>query len=81
HIWAARAWLETRGKLPVNIKIVMEGEEESGSEHFDNWNATTRDKLKADFALISDTGFYEGNLPAITVGLRGLVYMQIDVTG
>ena len=81
HIWAARAWLETRGKLPVNLKIVMEGEEESGSEHFDSWIVANRDKLKADFALISDTGFYEGNLPAITVGLRGLVYMQIDVTG
>jgi acetylornithine deacetylase/succinyl-diaminopimelate desuccinylase-like protein len=81
HIWAARAWLETRGKLPVNLKIVMEGEEESGSEHFDAWIAGNRDKLRADFAVISDTGFYEGNKPAITVGLRGLVYMQIDVTG
>jgi acetylornithine deacetylase/succinyl-diaminopimelate desuccinylase-like protein len=81
HIWAARAWLETRGKLPVNLKIVMEGEEESGSEHFDAWVATNREKLRADFAVISDTGFYEGNKPAITVGLRGLVYMQIDVTG
>jgi acetylornithine deacetylase/succinyl-diaminopimelate desuccinylase-like protein len=80
HIWAARAWLETRGRLPVNLKIVMEGEEESGSEHFDAWIVANRDRLKADFALISDTGFYEGNKPAITVGLRGLVYMQIDVT-
>lgn len=81
HLWAAKAWLKTRGKLPVNLKIVMEGEEESGSEHFDRWIVDNRDKLKADFALISDTGFYEGNLPAITVGLRGLVYMAIDVTG
>jgi acetylornithine deacetylase/succinyl-diaminopimelate desuccinylase-like protein len=81
HIWAARAWLETRGKLPINLKIVMEGEEESGSEHFDAWIARNSDKLKADLTVISDTGFYEGNKPAITVGLRGLVYMQIDVTG
>jgi len=81
HLWAARAWLETRGKLPVNLKIVMEGEEESGSDHFDSWIVANRDRLKADFALISDTGFYEGNKPAITVGLRGLVYTQIDVVG
>ena len=80
HIWAARAWLETRGRLPVNLKIVMEGEEESGSEHLDAWIAANRDRLQANFALISDTGFYEGNKPAITVGLRGLIYMQIDVT-
>jgi acetylornithine deacetylase/succinyl-diaminopimelate desuccinylase-like protein len=81
HIWAAKAWLETRGKLPVNLKIVMEGEEESGSEHFDAWIVANREKLKADLVVISDTGFYEGNKPAITVALRGLVYMQIDVTG
>ena len=81
HLWAARAWLETRGRLPVNLKIVMEGEEESGSDHFDPWIKANRDRLGADLALISDTGFYEGNKPAITVGLRGLVYTQIDVTG
>jgi acetylornithine deacetylase/succinyl-diaminopimelate desuccinylase-like protein len=81
HIWAARAWLETRGKLPVNLKIVMEGEEESGSANFDGWIAANRGKLRADLVVISDTGFYEGNKPAITVGLRGMVYMQIDVTG
>lgn len=81
HIWAARAWLETRGRLPVNLKIVMEGEEESGSDNFDPWIIANRDRLSADVAVISDTGFYEGNRPAITVGLRGLVYAQIDVRG
>ena len=59
----------------------MEGEEESGSDNFDPWIVANRDRLGADLAVISDTGFYEGNHPAITVGLRGLVYMQIDVTG
>ena len=81
HLWAARAWLETRGKLPINLKIVMEGEEESGSDNFDPWLTAHRDQLGADLTVISDTGFYEGNKPAITVGLRGLVYSQIDVTG
>ena len=81
HLWAARAWLETRGRLPVNIKIVMEGEEESGSDNFEPWIAANRERLTADLVLISDTGFYEGNRPALTVGLRGLIYTQIDVTG
>ena len=81
HLWAARAWLETRGRLPINIKIVMEGEEESGSDSFDPWLIANKDRLAADLVVISDTGFYEGNQPALTVGLRGLVYTQIDVTG
>jgi len=81
HIWAARAWMEMRGRLPINIKIVMEGEEESGSDNFDPWIIANRERLKADLVVISDTGFYEGNRPAITVGLRGLVYAQIDVAG
>ena len=81
HLWAARAWLERRGRLPVNLRIVMEGEEESGSENFEPWILANRERLDADLVVISDTGFYEGNRPAITIGLRGLVYMQIDVTG
>lgn len=81
HLWAARAWLETRGRLPINLKIVMEGEEESGSDHFEPWIAANRERLAADIAVISDTGFYEGNHPAITISLRGLVYAQIDVAG
>ncbi len=81
HLWAARAWLESRGHLPVNLKVIFEGEEESGSDHFEPWIIANQDRLAADFALISDTGFYEGNRPALTIGLRGLVYMQIDVTG
>jgi acetylornithine deacetylase/succinyl-diaminopimelate desuccinylase-like protein len=81
HLWAARAWLETQGRLPVNLRIVFEGEEESGSDHFDPWIVANQHRLAADLAMISDTGFFEGNHPAITVGLRGLVYMQIDVTG
>ena len=81
HLWAARAWLETRGRLPLNIKFVMEGEEESGSDSFEPWLLANKDRLGADLVVISDTGFYEGNHPALTVGLRGLVYTQIDVTG
>jgi acetylornithine deacetylase/succinyl-diaminopimelate desuccinylase-like protein len=81
HLSAAEAWLRTAGRLPVNLRFVFEGEEESGSDHLDPWLEANRHRLGADFAVISDTGFFEGNLPAITVGLRGLMYAQIDVTG
>jgi acetylornithine deacetylase/succinyl-diaminopimelate desuccinylase-like protein len=81
HLWAARAWLETQGRLPVNLRYVFEGEEESGSVNFDRWLEENRHRLAADLAVISDSGFFQGNHPAITIGLRGLMYAQIDVTG
>jgi acetylornithine deacetylase/succinyl-diaminopimelate desuccinylase-like protein len=81
HLWAAQGWMQTAGRLPVNIKYVFEGEEESGSVHFDAWVVANKARLAADVTVISDTGFFEGNLPAICVGLRGLMYAQIDVTG
>jgi acetylornithine deacetylase/succinyl-diaminopimelate desuccinylase-like protein len=81
HLRATEAILATRGALPVNLRFVFEGEEESSSEHLEGWLSENRDRLAADFAVISDTGFFDGNLPAITVGLRGLMYAQIDVVG
>ena len=81
HLRATEALLATRGRLPVNLKFVFEGEEESGSVNLDRWLAAERERLVADLAVISDTGFLEGNLPAITIALRGLMYAQIDVIG
>jgi acetylornithine deacetylase/succinyl-diaminopimelate desuccinylase-like protein len=81
HVMAAAALLVTRGGLPVNVKYVFEGEEESSSAHLDAWLMERRDRLGADVVIISDTGFFEGNLPAITLSLRGLMYAQIDVVG
>jgi acetylornithine deacetylase/succinyl-diaminopimelate desuccinylase-like protein len=81
HVMAAAAQLATRGSFPVNLKYVFEGEEESSSVHLDAWLVASRDRLGADVAIISDSGFFEGNLPAITVGLRGIMYAQIDVVG
>jgi acetylornithine deacetylase/succinyl-diaminopimelate desuccinylase-like protein len=81
HLRATEALLATRGGLPVNLRFVFEGEEESSSVNLDRWLAANRDRLGADFALISDTGFFEGNLPSITIALRGMMYAQIDVTG
>jgi acetylornithine deacetylase/succinyl-diaminopimelate desuccinylase-like protein len=78
HVSAAAALLDIREALPINIKYVFEGEEESGSQHLDAWLTENRDRLAADGAIISDTGFFEGNIPAITVSLRGMMYAQID---
>jgi acetylornithine deacetylase/succinyl-diaminopimelate desuccinylase-like protein len=81
HLRATEAILATRDRLPVNLKFVFEGDEESNAVHLERWLEANKARLAADFAVISDTGFFDGNLPAITVGLRGIMYAQIDVTG
>ena len=80
-VQAAEALLATRGKLPINLRFVFEGEEESSSTSLEPWLKANLGRLGGDVALICDGGFFAGNLPAITVGLRGLMYAQIDVTG
>ncbi|MFL5673568.1 MAG: dipeptidase [Chloroflexota bacterium] len=81
HVMAAAALLATRGAFPINVRYVFEGEEESSSVHLDAWLEANRDRLAADVAIISDSGFFEGNIPAITLSLRGIMYAQIDVVG
>jgi acetylornithine deacetylase/succinyl-diaminopimelate desuccinylase-like protein len=81
HVMAAAGLLETRGRLPINVKYLFEGEEESSSMHMAPFLEAQRERFAADVAIISDTGFFEGNVPAITLGLRGLMYAQIDVVG
>ena len=81
HLRAAEALFATRGGLPVNLRIVFEGEEESTSASLPGWLEANRARLGADAVVISDTGFFEGNVPAITETLRGMLYTQIDVTG
>ena len=80
HLRATEAILATRGGLPVNLRFVFEGEEESSSIHLDAWLEANRERLTADLAVISDTGFFEGNRPAITIGLRGICYVQVDLS-
>jgi len=80
HLRAAEALLATRGRLPVNLKFVFEGEEESSSVNLDRWLEANKARLGADVAVISDTSFFAGNVPAITLGLRGIMYAQIDIT-
>ena len=81
HLRAAEALLATRGRLPLNLKFVFEGDEEASSPGLDHWLEDHRDQLQADVAVISDTEFFDGNLPAITIALRGIMYAQIDVVG
>jgi acetylornithine deacetylase/succinyl-diaminopimelate desuccinylase-like protein len=79
HLSALEA-LRAAGKAPaVNLTFVFEGEEEYGSDSLYAWIENNRHRLGADVAIISDTGYFEGNIPAITVGLRGIMYAQIDV--
>ena len=81
HVMALAALLRTQGRLPVNVRYVFEGDEEYDSSHLRAWLEANRDRLAADVAVISDTSFFDGNLPSITIGLRGIEYMQIDVVG
>jgi acetylornithine deacetylase/succinyl-diaminopimelate desuccinylase-like protein len=81
HLMAAAGLLSTRGRFPVNVKYLFEGEEESGSVNLDRWLVQNKARLAADVVVVSDTGFFDGNLPALTTGLRGLMYAQIDVVG
>jgi len=77
---AVRAYKETRGALPVRITILFEGEEESGSPSLKPFLEANAAELKADFALVCDTGMWDGDTPAISAGLRGLVGEEIVVT-
>ncbi len=80
HVQAIGAW-EHNGGLPVNVIMLLEGEEEIGSDHLAAFMRDRRDELKADIAVISDTNQFARGIPAITYGLRGLVYMEVILTG
>ncbi|MFB3819726.1 MAG: dipeptidase [Candidatus Methylomirabilales bacterium] len=79
HLKALEAHLKTGGALPVNVKLLIEGEEEIGSPSLDAFIRRHARLLAADVAVISDTAMIAKGYPGITVGLRGLVYFQIDV--
>ena len=81
HVEAAQCWNDVAGGLPVNVTMLIEGEEEIGSENLEKFVSENRDLLRADIAVISDTGQFARGVPAITYGLRGLCYMEIFLTG
>ena len=81
HFKAIEAHLKQNGRLPVNMKIILEGEEEVGSANLDQFIKEHRDELKADVVVISDSPMFDRGIPSICYGLRGLVYFQIDLRG
>ncbi len=79
HLEAITAW-QAHGGLPVNLTVVIEGEEEIGSHNLEAFVTKNRDQLKADVVVVSDTNQFARGLPAITYGLRGLVYEEVFLT-
>jgi acetylornithine deacetylase/succinyl-diaminopimelate desuccinylase-like protein len=73
--------LKAAGPLPCNVKFMIEGEEEVGSKHLGIFVKENKEKLKADVILISDTSLFSMDCPSITAGLRGLSYVEVEVTG
>ena len=80
HVKAFELMMQTNS-LPCNIKFMIEGEEEVGSDNLGIFVAENKEKLKADVILISDTSILANDTPSISVGLRGLSYVEVEVTG
>lgn len=81
HVKAVEAYLKTEGKLPINVKFIIEGEEESGGESLRAFIPANKELLAANVAVVSDTGMPSPQQPAITYGLRGNCYVLMDITG
>jgi acetylornithine deacetylase/succinyl-diaminopimelate desuccinylase-like protein len=82
HIKALESlFVASRGKLPLNVRVILEGEEEVGGENIARFVREHPKELKADFALISDTEMFAPDLPTLCVGLRGMIYTEIEARG
>lgn len=81
HIKAIESYVKTGREIPVNIKFILEGEEEIGSPHLVPFIEDYKDLLACDMVLISDTAMFAKDQPSITYGLRGLAYMEVEVVG
>ena len=81
HFKAIEAHLKQNGKLPVNMKLILEGEEEVGSVNLDDFIRGHKNDLSADVVVISDSPMFARGVPSICYGLRGLVYFQLDLRG
>ncbi len=81
HLKVLEAILKRDGKLPVNVKLLIEGEEEIGSAHLTDFLKKHKEMLKADVVVISDTGLYARGVPSLTYALRGLAAMEVHITG
>jgi len=81
HLKAVEAHVQTRGTLPLNLKLIVEGEEEIGSVHFDELVRDNLERLRADVAVVSDTPIFAKGVPSLCTGLRGLAHLEVEVTG
>jgi acetylornithine deacetylase/succinyl-diaminopimelate desuccinylase-like protein len=81
HLKAVEAYLKTDTPLPVNLKYMIEGEEESGSTNLPGFITENSERLKADIVLVSDTALFGPGVPSICYGLRGLAYVEVTLTG
>jgi acetylornithine deacetylase/succinyl-diaminopimelate desuccinylase-like protein len=81
HLAAIEAHLRTRGSLPINVKVVVEGEEEIGSPSFEAFLAREKERLACDVVVVSDTAVFAEDVPSLTVSLRGLVHWEVTVSG
>jgi acetylornithine deacetylase/succinyl-diaminopimelate desuccinylase-like protein len=81
HLKAAEAWLATAGELPVNLIILLEGEEEVGSDNLGPFLSEHAEELKADYCVISDTSQFAPGVPGITYGLRGILCFELHLRG
>ena len=81
HIKSVEAYFKTAGSLPLNVKFLIEGEEEIGSENLEKFINDNTELLKCNSVLISDTELYEAGVPTLTYGLRGMAYMEVELTG
>ena len=80
HVKALEVMLKHDG-IPCNVKFMIEGEEEVGSDNLEIFVKNNKEKLSNDIILVSDTGMISKNIPSITTGLRGLSYMEVEITG
>lgn len=81
HIKSVESFFKSDGSLPLNVKFIIEGEEEVGSSGIEVFINNNTDLLKCDAVLISDTALYDDGIPTLTYGLRGLTYIEVEVTG
>jgi acetylornithine deacetylase/succinyl-diaminopimelate desuccinylase-like protein len=81
HIKAVETLLQVTGTLPINVKFLIEGEEEIGGASIAAYVAQNREKLRADVGLISDTALYAEGIPTLCIGLRGLIYLEVAAQG
>jgi acetylornithine deacetylase/succinyl-diaminopimelate desuccinylase-like protein len=81
HLAALEAHLRVNGRLPINVKVVVEGEEEVGSPNFEAFLARERERFSCDVVVVSDTAVFAEDVPSLTVSLRGLVHWEVTVYG